>query len=110
MTDDRPATLPSRVPRPAPDRDLDPAAGATTRAATETPVAPTSAPAKSTVATKAAKAPAAPAKPARRRERVVVLNTRVAEDIRDLIDEVSARDGKTIREVVEEAITAHWAS
>jgi hypothetical protein len=46
----------------------------------------------------------------RRREIAVQLNTRVSLASRDLVDDVAAREGLSIREVVEQALAAKWGS
>lgn len=130
---DRPTSL-RRVPRPAPDESVDPVdyvpATAPTFQAAPQPTAaveqatPQPAAPRAPKATQPRKSPSAAATPApavsadtsapkrlgrpRGRELTVPFSTRIAIDISEIIDDVAAREGLTIRSVVEQAIQDKW--
>lgn len=95
MTDqqDRPASL-RRMPRPAPDERVDPVDYR----------------APSTPAAAAAPEPSALVRRGRpRRELTAQFSTRLTPEVIDLIDRAAAREGTTIRDVVEQAIRRTWS-
>lgn len=110
MTDkpERPASLARRRPRPAPDEHIDPVDYTPSRAASPqlgTPVV-SSPPVQ---AAPAAEATAAAPKRGRgrpRREPTIQLGVRVAQDVSDLIEELTEHDG-TARAVIENAVRAY---
>lgn len=130
---DRPTSL-RRVPRPAPDESVDPVdyvpATALAFQAAPQPTAPVEqvAPQPATPRTPKATQPrkttpaSAPSVPVvstdtsapkrlgrpRGRELTVPFSTRIAIDISEIIDDVAAREGLTIRSVVEQAIQDKW--
>lgn len=104
MTDkpERPASLQRRRPRPAPDEHIDPVDY--TPPATVTPQ-----PATPPVRTAPVAEPPATPKRGRgrpRREPTIQLGVRVAQDVSDLIEELTEHDG-TARAVIENAVRAY---
>ena len=101
---ERPASLQRRRPRPAPDEHIDPVDY--TPPATPSPQV-SSPPVRGTPV---AESPVAPA-PKRgrgrpRREPTIQLGVRVAQDVSDLIEELTEHDG-TARAVIENAVRAY---
>ena len=110
MTDkpERPASLQRRRPRPAPDEHIDPVDYTPPAPATPQPVAQqvSTSPVR---AAPAAEPPAAAPKRGRgrpRREPTIQLGVRVAQDVSDLIEELTEHDG-TARAVIENAVRAY---
>ena len=109
MTDkpERPASLARRRPRPAPDEHIDPVDYTPPRAISPQPATPqvSSPPVQ---ATPAAEPPAAPkrGRGRPRREPTIQLGVRVAQDVSDLIEELTEHDG-TARAVIENAVRAY---
>ena len=109
MTDqpERPASLQRRRPRPAPDEHIDPVDYTPPRA-----TSPQSAtPGVSSPPVQAAPAAEPTAAPKRgrgrpRREPTIQLGVRVAQDVSDLIEELTEHDG-TARAVIENAVRAY---
>ena len=109
MTDkpERPASLARRRPRPAPDEHIDPVDYTPPRA-----TSPQSAtPVVSSPPVQAAPAAEPTAAPKRgrgrpRREPTIQLGVRVAQDVSDLIEELTEHDG-TARAVIENAVRAY---
>ena len=110
MTDkpERPASLARRRPRPAPDEHIDPVDYTPPRATSPQPATPVvSSP--SVQAALTAEPPAAVPKRGRgrpRREPTIQLGVRVAQDVSDLIEELTEHDG-TARAVIETAVRAY---
>jgi hypothetical protein len=109
MTDkpERPASLARRRPRPAPDEHIDPVDYTPPRATSPQPATPvvSSPPVQ---ATPAAELPATPkrGRGRPRREPTIQLGVRVAQDVSDLIEELTEHDG-TARAVIENAVRAY---
>lgn len=82
--EDRPASLPRRLPKPSPDERVDPV----------DPPAP---------------APSPSPKKGRKREMVTVLSTRLSQDVQDILDRAVEEHGLTVRSAVEEAIKGYWS-
>ena len=100
---ERPVSLARRRPRPAPDEHIDPI--------DYTPPAPATTPQSATpaVSTPAEEPTAAAPKRGRgrpRREPTIQLGVRVAQDVSDLIEELTEHDG-TARAVIENAVRAY---
>ena len=104
---ERPASLARRRPRPAPDEHIDPVDYPPPRATSPQPATPqvSSPPVQ---ATPAAEPPAAPkrGRGRPRREPTIQLGVRVAQDVSDLIEELTEHDG-TARAVIENAVRAY---
>ncbi len=111
MTDkpERPASLARRRPHPAPDEHIDPV--------DYTPLAPATTPQPATLVVSSPPVQAAPvAEPTTvapkrgrgrpRREPTIQLGVRVAQDVSDLIEELTEHDGTT-RAVIENAVRAY---
>ena len=104
---ERPASLARRRPRPAPDEHIDPVDYTPPRA-----TSPQSAtPVVSSPPVQAAPAAETTAAPKRgrgrpRREPTIQLGVRVAQDVSDLIEELTEHDG-TARAVIENAVRAY---
>ena len=104
---ERPASLQRRKPRPAPDEHIDPVDYTPPRA-----TSPQSAtPVVSSPPVQAAPAAEPTAAPKRgrgrpRREPTIQLGVRVAQDVSDLIEELTEHDG-TARAVIENAVRAY---
>jgi len=104
---ERPASLARRRPRPAPDEHIDPVDYTPPRATSPQPATPV-------VTSPPVQAPAAQpsvATPKRgrgrpRREPTIQLGVRVAQDVSDLIEELTEHDG-TARAVIENAVRAY---
>ena len=104
---ERPASLQRRKPRPAPDEHIDPVDYTPPRATSPQPATPV-------VTSPPVQAPAAQpsvATPKRgrgrpRREPTIQLGVRVAQDVSDLIEELTEHDG-TARAVIENAVRAY---
>ena len=105
---ERPASLARRRPRPAPDEHIDPVDYTPRPTATPQPVAQqVSTP--PVQAASAAEPTAAAPKRGRgrpRREPTIQLGVRVAQDVSDLIEELTEHDG-TARAVIENAVRAY---
>ena len=103
---ERPASLARRRPRPAPDEHIDPVDYTPPRATSPQPATPvvTSPP----VQAPAAQPPGAPkrGRGRPRREPTIQLGVRVAQDVSDLIEELTEHDG-TARAVIENAVHAY---
>ncbi|MEB2529156.1 hypothetical protein [Kocuria rosea] len=100
---ERPASLVRRRPRPAPDEHIDPVDYTPPRVTSPQPATP----AVSSPPVQAA--PAAAPKRGRgrpRREPTIQLGVRVAQDVSDLIEELTEHDG-TARAVIENAVRAY---
>ncbi|MFC4905572.1 hypothetical protein [Kocuria oceani] len=103
---ERPASLQRRKPRPAPDEHIDPVDYTPPRATSPQPATPvvSSPPVQ---AAPAAQPPAAKRGRGRpRREPTIQLGVRVAQDVSDLIEELTEHDG-TARAVIENAVRAY---
>ena len=105
---ERPASLARRRPRPAPDEHIDPVDYTSPRATSPQPATPvvSSPPVQ---AAPAAQPPVAAPKRGRgrpRRELTIQLGVRVAQDVSDLIEELTEHDG-TARAVIENAVRAY---
>ena len=105
---ERPASLARRRPRPAPDEHIDPVDYTPPAPATPQPATPvvSSPPVQ---ATQTAEPTAATPKRGRgrpRREPTIQLGVRVAQDVSDLIEELTEHDG-TARAVIENAVRAY---
>ena len=105
---ERPASLARRRPRPAPDEHIDPVDYTPPRTTTPQPATQevSSPPLQ---ATPAAEPPSAAPKRGRgrpRREPTIQLGVRVAQDVSDLIEELTEHDG-TARAVIENAVRAY---
>ena len=104
---ERPASLQRRRPRPAPDEHIDPVDYTPPGTATPQPATPVV----STPPVQAAPAAEPTAAPKRgrgrpRREPTIQLGVRVAQDVSDLIEELTEHDG-TARAVIENAVRAY---
>ncbi|GAB2628737.1 hypothetical protein GCM10009696_36780 [Kocuria himachalensis] len=104
---ERPASLQRRRPRPAPDEHIDPVDYTPPRTATPQPATPVV----SSPLVQAAPTTEPPAAPKRgrgrpRREPTIQLGVRVAQDVSDLIEELTEHDG-TARAVIENAVRAY---
>ena len=105
---ERPASLARRRPRPAPDEHIDPVDYTPARTLAPQPATPvvSSPPVQ---AAPAAEPPVAAPKRGRgrpRREPTIQLGVRVAQDVSDLIEELTQHDG-TARTVIENAVRAY---
>jgi len=105
---ERPASLARRRPRPAPDEHIDPVDYTPPRASSPQPATPqVSSP--PVPAAPAVEPPVAAPKGGRgrpRREPTIQLGVRVAQDVSDLIEELTEHDG-TARAVIENAVRAY---
>ena len=104
---ERPASLARRRPRPAPDEHIDPVDYTPPRATSPQPATPVV----SSPPVQAASVAQPPAAPKRgrgrpRREPTIQLGVRVAQDVSDLIEELTEHDG-TARAVIENAVRAY---
>ena len=104
---ERPASLARRRPRPAPDEHIDPVDYTPPRATPPQPATP----AVSSPPVQTAPAAEPPTAPKRgrgrpRREPTIQLGVRVAQDVSDLIEELTEHDG-TARAVIENAVRAY---
>ena len=104
---ERPASLARRRPRPAPDEHIDPVDYTPPRATSPQPATPVV----SSPPVQAAPAAQPPGAPKRgrgrpRREPTIQLGVRVAQDVSDLIEELTEHDG-TARAVIENAVRAY---
>lgn len=110
MTDqpERPASLARRRPRPAPDEHIDPVDYTPRPATTPQPVAPvvSSPPVQTAPATEPTSAAPKRGRGRPRREPTIQLGVRVAQDVSDLIEELTEHDG-TARAVIENAVRAY---
>ncbi|MFI7743738.1 hypothetical protein [Kocuria rhizosphaericola] len=109
MTDkpERPASLARRRPRPAPDEHIDPVDYTPPRATSPQPATPvvSSPPVQVTPAVQPTAAPKR-GRGRPRREPTIQLGVRVAQDVSDLIQELTEHDG-TARAVIENAVRAY---
>lgn len=110
---ERPASL-KRMPKPAPDNNVDPI-DTTPDSAPEppAPVRPTetklpSSQEDASIGRIVSHAPAAPARRGGGREVTVPISTRVAPDVVELLDAAVAREGITFRAAVEMAVRGTW--
>ncbi len=104
---ERPASLARRRPRPAPDEHIDPVDYTPPPATSPQPATPVV----STPPVQAAPAAEPTAAPKRgrgrpRREPTIQLGVRVAQDVSDLIEELTEHDG-TARAMIENAVRAY---
>lgn len=110
MTDkpERPASLARRRPRPAPDEHIDPVDYTSPRATSPqlgTPVV-SSPPVQAAPVAEPAVAAPKQSRGLPRREPTIQLGVRVAQDVSDLIEELTEHDG-TARAVIENAVRAY---
>lgn len=105
---ERPASLARRRPRPAPDEHIDPVDYTPPRTTTPQPAAPVVSSPTAQAAPVAEPAVAAPkrGRGRPRREPTIQLGVRVAQDVSDLIEELTEHDG-TARAVIENAVRAY---
>lgn len=94
---ERPASLARRRPRPAPDEHIDPVDYTPPRATSPQPATPAAQPSLATPKRGRGRP---------RREPTVQLGVRVAQDVSDLIEELTEHDG-TARAVIENAVRAY---
>ena len=104
---ERPASLQRRRPRPAPDEHIDPVDYTPPRATSPQSATPVVSP-PPVQAAPAAEPTAAPkrGRGRPRREPTIQLGVRVAQDVSDLIEELTEHDG-TARAVIENAVRAY---
>ncbi|MEX5265771.1 hypothetical protein RF640_17275 [Kocuria sp. CPCC 205231] len=105
---ERPASLARRRPRPAPDEHIDPVDYTPPRTPTPqpAPAAVSSPPAQTAPAAQPAVAAPKRGRGRPRREPTIQLGVRVAQDVSDLIEELTEHDG-TARAVIENAVRAY---
>ena len=105
---ERPASLARRRPRPAPDEHIDPVDYTPPRTATLQPATPqvSSPPVQAAPATEPPVAAPKRGRGRPRREPTIQLGVRVAQDVSDLIEELTEHDG-TARAVIENAVRAY---
>ncbi|GEO97303.1 hypothetical protein [Kocuria turfanensis] len=110
MTDkpERPASLARRRPRPAPDEHIDPVDYTPAAPATPQPATPMAStpPVQAVPAEQPAVAAPKRGRGRPRREPTIQLGVRVAQDVSDLIEELTEHDG-TARAVIENAVRAY---
>ena len=105
---ERPASLARRRPRPAPDEHIDPVDYTLPAPATPQPATPvvSSSPVQTAPAAEPAVAAPKRGRGRPRREPTIQLGVRVAQDVSDLIEELTEHDG-TARAVIENAVRAY---
>ena len=104
---ERPASLQRRRPRPAPDEHIDPVDYTPPRTATPQPATPvvSSPPVQAAPAAQPSVATPKRGRGRPRREPTIQLGVRVAQDVSDLIEELTEHDG-TARAVIESAVSS----